>query len=42
VILGENEVANGTAGLKPLRADEPQTEIAQDELAAALATALAN
>lgn len=42
VILGENEVANGTAGLKPLRADEPQTEVAQDELAAALATALAN
>jgi len=42
VILGENEVANGTAGLKPLRADEPQTEIAQDELAATLAAALAN
>jgi histidyl-tRNA synthetase len=41
VILGENEVANGTAGLKPLRADEPQTEIAQDELADTLAAALA-
>lgn len=42
VILGENEVANGTVGLKPLRADEPQTEIAQDELATTLARALAN
>lgn len=42
VILGENEVANGTAGLKPLRADEPQTEVAQDELAAILTAALAN
>ena len=42
VILGENEVANGTAGLKPLRADEPQAEIAQDKLADTLAAALAN
>jgi len=41
VILGENEVANGTAGLKPLRADEPQAEIAQDKLADTLAAALA-
>ena len=42
VILGENEIANGTAGLKPMRADEPQAEIAQDELASALAKALAS
>ena len=41
MILGENEVANGTAGLKPLRADEPQAEIAQDKLADTLAAALA-
>jgi len=40
VILGENEVAEGTAGLKPLRADEPQREIAQAELASVLAEAL--
>jgi histidyl-tRNA synthetase len=42
VILGENEVAKGTAGVKPLRADEPQTEVAQDELADILATSLAS
>jgi histidyl-tRNA synthetase len=36
VILGENELANGTAGLKPLRADEPQQEVARAELAGAL------
>lgn len=40
VILGDNEMASGTAGLKPLRSDEPQTELAQDELAGALARAL--
>jgi len=42
VILGENEVANGTAGLKPLRADVAQSEVAQDELAAALAKVLSD
>ncbi|MBU2952555.1 histidine--tRNA ligase [Marinobacter sp. F3R08] len=42
VILGENEVANGTVGLKPLRADEPQIEVAQDELADTLSAALAS
>ncbi|WP_417567738.1 histidine--tRNA ligase [Marinobacter sp.] len=42
VILGENEIANGTVGLKPMRADEPQIEISQGELASALAKALAN
>ncbi|MBW0146015.1 histidine--tRNA ligase [Marinobacter arenosus] len=40
VILGENEVANGTAGLKPLRSDEPQRDVARNELAPALAEAL--
>lgn len=42
VILGENEVASGTAGLKPLRSDESQREIPQAELAKALADALSN
>lgn len=37
VILGENEVAKGTAGLKPLRDDEPQQEVSQSELASILA-----
>lgn len=37
VILGENEIAQGTAGLKPLRDDQPQQEIAQADLAAVLA-----
>ncbi|MFV8570770.1 histidine--tRNA ligase [Marinobacter sp. SBS5] len=37
VILGENEVANGTAGLKPLRDDQPQQEVSQSELASVLA-----
>jgi len=41
VILGENELANGTAALKPLRSDEPQQEIAQAELAGALENLLA-
>ncbi len=40
VILGENEVASQTVGLKPLRADEPQSEVAQAELASVLADAL--
>ncbi|MBW7469611.1 histidine--tRNA ligase [Marinobacter sp. F4218] len=42
VILGENEVANGTAGLKPLRSDEPQRELTWKELSLALAEALKN
>ncbi|MBJ6138048.1 histidine--tRNA ligase [Marinobacter litoralis] len=33
VILGENEVANGTVGLKPLRDEQAQQEVAQSELA---------
>ncbi len=40
VILGDNEVANGTAGLKPLRSDEQQRELARGDLASALASAL--
>ncbi|AOY87912.1 histidine--tRNA ligase [Marinobacter salinus] len=39
VILGENELANGTVGLKPLRADEPQREVLQSELASVLSEA---
>ena len=37
VILGENEVANGTVGLKPLRDDQPQREVPQSDLAGVLA-----
>ncbi|WP_394133282.1 histidine--tRNA ligase [Marinobacter nauticus] len=37
VILGENEIAQATAGLKPLRDDQPQQEVAQADLAAVLA-----
>ncbi|MDR9425112.1 MAG: histidine--tRNA ligase [Marinobacter sp.] len=37
VILGENEINNNTAGLKPLRDDELQREVPQEELAAELA-----
>lgn len=40
IILGENEVANGQAGLKPLRSDEPQQDLAREELAESLAAAL--
>ena len=40
VILGENEVAGETAGLKPLRSDEPQQEVAQAQLASVLEEAL--
>ncbi|MBD3640531.1 MAG: histidine--tRNA ligase [Marinobacter sp.] len=42
VILGENEVAGGTAGLKPLRSDESQREVPQAELAQVLADVLSN
>lgn len=41
VILGENELASGNVGLKPLRDDEPQQDIARSELAHALASRLA-
>ena len=37
VILGENELASGTVGLKPLRNDEPQQEIARNDLVSVLA-----
>ncbi|MBY6032094.1 histidine--tRNA ligase [Marinobacter daepoensis] len=37
IILGENEIAQGTVGLKPLRDDEPQQDVAQAELAGVLA-----
>ncbi|HZX23152.1 MAG TPA: histidine--tRNA ligase [Woeseiaceae bacterium] len=40
VVLGENEIAAGEAGLKPLRTDEPQRSVAFDELAAVLAERL--
>jgi len=42
VILGENELANGTVGLKPLRSDEEQRSVAQNDLATVLAKALTN
>lgn len=41
VILGENELASANVGLKPLRDDEPQQDIARSELAQALANRLA-
>ena len=41
VILGENELASGNVGPKPLRDDEPQQDIARSELAQALANRLA-
>lgn len=41
VILGENELASGNVGLKPLRDDEPQQDVARSELAQALASRLA-
>lgn len=41
VILGENELASGNVGLKPLRDDEPQQDIARSELVQALASRLA-
>ncbi|MBL3557078.1 MULTISPECIES: histidine--tRNA ligase [Marinobacter] len=36
VILGENELATGTVGLKPLRSDEPQQDVGQADLAGVL------
>jgi histidyl-tRNA synthetase len=40
VVLGENEIAAGEAGLKPLRTDEPQESVALEALPAALAARL--
>jgi len=40
VILGEDEVARGEAGLKPLRAAEDQISVTLDELASTLAARL--
>lgn len=40
IILGENEVAQGRAGLKPLRSDEPQQDLAREDLAESLAAIL--
>jgi histidyl-tRNA synthetase len=42
VIFGENELAEGSVGLKPLRSDEAQMNVAQSELASVLAEALTN
>lgn len=42
VIIGENELENATASLKPLRSNEDQSSVAQTDLAAELAKALAN
>lgn len=42
VILGDNELHNGTVALKPLRDDEDQRELPQGEVAAWLADALAD
>lgn len=39
IILGENEVASGRVGLKPLRSDEPQQDLAREELPESLAAA---
>jgi histidyl-tRNA synthetase len=41
VILGENEVASGTVGLKPLRSNEDQRDIGMTELASVLKGMLA-
>jgi len=40
IILGENELANDTVGLKPLRSDEPQREIVRADLPGILAELL--
>ncbi len=36
IILGENELEAGTVALKPLRSDQPQIDIVQSQVAAAL------
>ena len=36
VILGDNEVSAGTAAVKPLRSDDPQQELPQDQVGDAL------
>jgi histidyl-tRNA synthetase len=40
LILGEQELADGTIGMKPLRSTEDQISVAMDEVAGALATRL--
>ncbi|WP_083394603.1 histidine--tRNA ligase [Marinobacter sp. AC-23] len=42
VILGDNELENATAVVKPLRSDEDQSSVAQSDLAATLTKALAS
>ncbi len=42
VILGEDEIAGGRAGLKPLRTDEQQVSVEIEELAAAVVKRLAD
>jgi histidyl-tRNA synthetase len=42
IILGDNELDNGTAALKPLRDDEPQQDVPQAELAQALSDRLSH
>ena len=42
VILGDDEVAAGEAGLKPLRSDEQQVNVKLDALAGELAARLKN
>lgn len=42
VIFGGNELASGKVGLKPLRSNDAQSEVAQSELAFVLAAALKN
>ena len=41
LILGEQELADGNIGLKPLRSTEDQISVAMDEVAATLAARLA-
>jgi histidyl-tRNA synthetase len=40
LVLGEDEVAKGTIGMKPLRSGDDQTSVALDDLAGMLALAL--
>jgi len=42
VILGEDEIASGQAGLKPLRTNDDQLEVALKDLAATMAGRLVN
>ena len=42
LILGEQELADGNIGMKPLRSTDDQVTVAMDEVAATLAARLAN